>query len=118
PLDVELSAFRKVAEDTHTALEDLDSKIVQAQELLKNLLSARRQAQSHLEDVKSILHPIRSIPNELLLEIFGHCISKIPSDEDPDTLDPKGAPWLLARVCHRWRELAVNTPQLWMHLLL
>ncbi|KAF9016228.1 hypothetical protein BDZ89DRAFT_1141610 [Hymenopellis radicata] len=118
PLDIELSAFRKVAEDTRTALEDLDLKIVQAQELLENLLSARQQAQSHLEDAKSILHPMRSIPNEVLAEIFGHCVLKAYSAEDPDTLDPKGGPWLLARVCRRWRELAVNTSQLWTHLFL
>ncbi|KAF9012941.1 hypothetical protein BDZ89DRAFT_1077146 [Hymenopellis radicata] len=107
-LDVELSAFRKSAEDARAILGDLDSRIVQARELLENLLSARQRAQSRLEDIKSLLHPC----------IFGHCISKISSDEDPDALDPKGAPWLLARVCHRWRELAVNTPQLWTRLLL
>ncbi|KAF9012950.1 hypothetical protein BDZ89DRAFT_1023795, partial [Hymenopellis radicata] len=113
PLDVELSDFRKLTEDTRSALEDLDSKILQTQQLLENLLSARQRAQSRLEDTKSLLHPMRSIPNELLLEIFSRCIPEISSDEDPDALDPKGAPWLLARVCHRWRELAVNAPQLW-----
>ncbi|KAF9016225.1 hypothetical protein BDZ89DRAFT_1166368 [Hymenopellis radicata] len=118
PLDVELPAFRKIVEDARAALEDVDSKIFQARQLLKNLLSARQRAESHLEEAKSVLHPMRSIPNELLLEIFSRCIPEIFSDEDPDALDPKGAPWLLARVCHRWRELAVNTPQLWTHVRL
>ncbi|KAF9016237.1 hypothetical protein BDZ89DRAFT_1075817 [Hymenopellis radicata] len=118
PLDVELFAFRKIADDARATLDDLDSKIVQARELLENLLSARQQAQSHLEDTKSLLHPMRSIPDELILEIFGHCISRIPNDQDPDALDPKGAPWLLTRVCHRWREVAINSPQLWTHLFL
>ncbi|KAF9014525.1 hypothetical protein BDZ89DRAFT_962816, partial [Hymenopellis radicata] len=118
PFDVELPAFRKIAEDTRTALEDLDLKIVVALQLLNNLLSARQQAQSRLEDAKSILHPMRSIPNELLVTIFGHCISETANDEDPDSLDPQAAPWLLTRVCHRWRELAIDSPQLWTHLFL
>ncbi|KAF9023962.1 hypothetical protein BDZ89DRAFT_892265, partial [Hymenopellis radicata] len=84
-----------------------------ARELLENLLSARQQAQSRLEDTKSLLHPMRSIPNEILAEIFGHCVLKAYSAEDPDALNPKGAPWLLTRVCHRWRELTINLPELW-----
>ncbi|KAF9016235.1 hypothetical protein BDZ89DRAFT_923828, partial [Hymenopellis radicata] len=113
PLDVELPAFRKIVEDARAALEDLDSKIFHAQQLLENLLSARQHAQSRLEDAKSLLHPMRSIPNELLTEIFHHCISKTYDFLELDVLNPRGAPWLLTRVCHRWRELAINSPQLW-----
>ncbi|KAF8998625.1 hypothetical protein BDZ89DRAFT_1083125 [Hymenopellis radicata] len=91
PLDLELTAFRKIAEDTRTALEDLDTKIFQAQQLLENLLSARQRVQSHFEDTKFLLHPMH-----------------------PDVVDPQGAPWLLTRVCHRWRELAINSPQLYI----
>ncbi|KAF9023972.1 hypothetical protein BDZ89DRAFT_937458, partial [Hymenopellis radicata] len=108
-LDVELSAFRKIADDARATLDDLDSKIVQTRELLENLLSARQQAQSRLEDAKFLLHPMRSIPNEILSEIFGHSL-RIPTRW---RLDPKGAPWLLTRVCHRWRELTINLPKLW-----
>ncbi|KAF9016246.1 hypothetical protein BDZ89DRAFT_927118, partial [Hymenopellis radicata] len=113
PLDAELSAFRTIVEDTRSTLHDLDSKIVQARELLVNLHSARQHAQSRLDDTKFLLHPMRSIPNELLTEIFHHCIPKTYSLEDPDVVDPQGAPWLLTRVCHRWRELVINSPQLW-----
>ncbi|KAF9012947.1 hypothetical protein BDZ89DRAFT_927127, partial [Hymenopellis radicata] len=113
PLDAELSAFRKVAEDARTALEDIDLKIVHAGALLENLLSARQHAQSRLDDTKFLLHPIRSIPNELLTEIFHHCIPKTYNIQDPDVVDPHGAPWLLTRVCHRWRELAISSSRLW-----
>ncbi|KAF9016238.1 hypothetical protein BDZ89DRAFT_1045920 [Hymenopellis radicata] len=105
PLDAELSAFRKTAEDARATLDDLDAKILEARELLESLLSARRHMQSHFEDAKSLLHPMRSIPNELLLEIFGRCIPEIFSDADPDALDPKGAPWLLARIIQFSRSL-------------
>ncbi|KAF9034243.1 hypothetical protein BDZ89DRAFT_1062681 [Hymenopellis radicata] len=92
PHDVELSHFRKVVEDTPAALRDLDAKISQARELLDTLLSERKQTQSHFEDAKSLLHPMLA--------------------------QPGGAPWLLTRVCRRWRALAVNLPQLWTYLAL
>ncbi|KAF9012948.1 hypothetical protein BDZ89DRAFT_963355, partial [Hymenopellis radicata] len=95
------------------------SKIFQARQLLENLLSARQRAESHFEEAKSVLHPMRSIPNELLAEIFGHCILKDYNDlEDPDPLDPRTSPWLLTRVSRRWRNLAVSLPQLWTYLFL
>ncbi|KAF9034240.1 hypothetical protein BDZ89DRAFT_928359, partial [Hymenopellis radicata] len=113
PHDVELSGFRKVVEDTPAALRDLDAKISQARELLNTLLSERMQVQSHFEDAKSLLHPMRSIPDEVLAEIFDRCLVKAYSLQIPDALDPGGAPWLLTRVCRRWRALVVNNPQLW-----
>ncbi|KAF9038973.1 hypothetical protein BDZ89DRAFT_933671, partial [Hymenopellis radicata] len=118
PLDVELSAFHEVVETTPAALEAPDLKIAQARELLENLLSARQHAQSHFEDAKALLHPIRSIPTELLAQIFRHCVVKSPNDEDPDALDPRAAPWLLSGVCRRWRYLTINSPQLWTQLSL
>ncbi|KAF9012165.1 hypothetical protein BDZ89DRAFT_1224236 [Hymenopellis radicata] len=118
PLDVELPAFHEVVETTPAALAALDLKIAQARELLENLLSAHQQALSHFEDAKALLHPMRSIPNELLANIFSHCVLKCHDDGDPDALDPRAAPWLFTRVCSRWRNFAVNSPQLWTYLLL
>ncbi len=98
PLDIKISAFRKIAEDTRTTLEDLDLKIVRTQELLENLLSECHQAQLRLEDAKSILHPMHSIPTELLTQIFQHCIPTVYQPEDPNVLNPRGAPWLFSAV--------------------
>ncbi|KAF9029364.1 hypothetical protein BDZ89DRAFT_950640, partial [Hymenopellis radicata] len=118
PLDVELSAFRSDIDNARAALQNLDAKIAQAEEVLNNLLSARQQAQLHLEEAKSLLHPLRSIPSELLVEIFSHCTPRVRHGEDTDVLEPQRAPWLLTRVCHRWRELVINSPRLWTQLLI
>ncbi len=45
PLNIELSTFRKIAEDTHVTLKDLDLKIVQVREILESLRSEQQQAQ-------------------------------------------------------------------------
>ncbi|KAF9009825.1 hypothetical protein BDZ89DRAFT_923584, partial [Hymenopellis radicata] len=113
PLDVELPAFREVVQTMPAALAALDLKIAQTRGLLDTLLSAREQALSHFEDAKALLHPMRSIPNELLAKIFSHCIMKSYKSKDLDALDPRAAPWLLSGVCRHWRNLAINLPQLW-----
>ncbi|KAK0191889.1 hypothetical protein F5146DRAFT_1037590 [Armillaria mellea] len=50
--------------------------------------------------------PIRRLPPEMLLSIFGH----LESDPTPHRDD---APWLLIRVCSSWRDLVTHTPMLW-----
>ncbi len=92
PLDVELSAFREVAETTRAALEAFDLKISQARELLENLASVRQHVQLRFDDAKAILHPMRSLPNELLVKIFSYCIETSHHEHAPDTLDPRAAP--------------------------
>ncbi|KAF9016220.1 hypothetical protein BDZ89DRAFT_1166366, partial [Hymenopellis radicata] len=73
PLDVELADFRLVVDKSPEILQDLDEKIAQARETLDHLIQARTQAELHLADAKSLLHPIRRLPNEIISEIFFHC---------------------------------------------
>ncbi len=74
PLDVELADFRLVVDKSPEILQDLDEKIAQARETLDYLLQARKQAESHLADANCLLHPIRRLPNEIISEIFFHCV--------------------------------------------
>ncbi|KAF8992391.1 hypothetical protein BDZ89DRAFT_1030747 [Hymenopellis radicata] len=119
PLDVELADFRLVLDKSPEILQDLDAKIAQATETLNHLKEARMAAESHLEDAKALIHPIRSIPNEVLAEIFMH---SIPSWETGgvvvDSLNPNTPPWTLTHVCRRWRELAISLPQIWAYIYL
>ncbi|KAJ7919666.1 hypothetical protein B0H13DRAFT_2656613 [Mycena leptocephala] len=51
-----------------------------------------------------------SIPAELVAAIFQHCLPN-PSDHLwPSSLE---APLLLAQICRRWREICLDTPNLW-----
>ncbi|KAK0437172.1 hypothetical protein EV421DRAFT_1075704 [Armillaria borealis] len=50
--------------------------------------------------------PIRRLPPELLLSVFGHLEpGPMPLKDD--------APWVLTRVCSSWRDLVTHTPTLW-----
>lgn len=66
-----------------------------------------------LELQKAVLAPIRRVSPEILGEIFFHFLTPWdPLDGcQPQSLDY--APWLLTRICRRWRRVAFGTPQLW-----
>ncbi|KAJ7755307.1 hypothetical protein DFH07DRAFT_821798 [Mycena maculata] len=74
-------------------------------------LAPRRCAE--LEDFarshRHVVSIVRRLPSEILCEIFGHC----RCDEDFSPAD--NAPWRIARVCGRWRKVALALPALWNH---
>ncbi|KAJ7236229.1 hypothetical protein C8J57DRAFT_138333, partial [Mycena rebaudengoi] len=59
-----------------------------------------------------VTYPVLTLPVEITSSIFLHCLSShgrvIPSS--------LRAPLLLAQICHRWREVALSTGQLWSSL--
>jgi len=63
------------------------------------------------------------LPVELHREIFCHLAGRPWEDPDADSaafdwLSEARAPYLLASVCRRWRELALRTPALWAFIRL
>ncbi|KAK0505596.1 hypothetical protein EDD18DRAFT_1275158 [Armillaria luteobubalina] len=54
---------------------------------------------------KSLLAPIRRLPRETLLLIFGHLSSQ--------NSDMREGPWILGHVCSTWRKISRSCPSLW-----
>ncbi|KAG6331362.1 hypothetical protein ID866_7729 [Astraeus odoratus] len=81
------------------ALDSLDTQMA-------SLLSQRQELESRLEQAVRSQSPIFRLPEELLSLIFvtGVCNS---GDEDPLLVSS------LLLVCRYWRDVAVNTPELW-----
>ncbi|KAJ7921457.1 hypothetical protein B0H13DRAFT_1984779 [Mycena leptocephala] len=52
--------------------------------------------------------PIFLLPPEITATIFGHCD---PSDTPRPS--PHAAPLLLTQICRQWREICLDTPDLW-----
>ncbi len=77
------------------------------------LLSVERtRAETLLVCLKSILHPLRYVPNDILLELFTLLVdsareSSVSTDTDL---------WACARVCRRWRALILSTSSLWSEI--
>ncbi|KAJ6488221.1 hypothetical protein C8R47DRAFT_1127033 [Mycena vitilis] len=66
------------------------------------------------------------LPPEIITAIFGHCLHPHCRDCSRTSLSghehcttkgswpsPSEAPLLLAQICHRWREICLDTPSLW-----
>ncbi|KAJ6477543.1 hypothetical protein C8R45DRAFT_833427 [Mycena sanguinolenta] len=61
----------------------------------------------------AVVYPVLSLPPEITTEIFLGCI---PSQSNLSE-SPSEAPLLLAQICRQWRQIALDTPQLWRSLV-
>ncbi|KAF5364549.1 hypothetical protein D9757_011812 [Collybiopsis confluens] len=113
--------FNDFVEDGQSRLSDLDARIALVGNLLEGLKKAKEELETALTERKKILHPMRSIPEELLLEIFkrGLGINDDPEDlfrSEWHSLDLSSAPWVYGHVSRRWRVLSMNSPVLWTRI--
>ncbi|KAJ7589488.1 hypothetical protein C8J56DRAFT_938714 [Mycena floridula] len=107
--------FEELKDRLSSALEELHSIDLEMERLSQELLSLfkkRHSLNADIIDLKTVTHPIRRMPPEILFEIFVHCVQQ---DHDPEktNLDISQSPWSLTRVCRRWRNIAVARPSLW-----
>ncbi|THV06945.1 hypothetical protein K435DRAFT_644376, partial [Dendrothele bispora CBS 962.96] len=84
----------------------LESKIV--------LLSTKSDLlEKHTEKIRSLLSPVRRIPNEVLGNIFSYCC---------ESHFRVSSSWrrrnTFLSVCSRWREVGLTTPQIWTDIYL
>ncbi|KAJ7639265.1 hypothetical protein FB45DRAFT_702489, partial [Roridomyces roridus] len=59
-------------------------------------------------------HLISYLPPEIMSEMFIHCLPTKRSGLD--SFNFAEAPFLLSRVCSRWRQIVLSTPELWKEL--
>ncbi|KAK0216644.1 hypothetical protein EDD85DRAFT_995402 [Armillaria nabsnona] len=85
------------------SLERLESLTALIRSQIDVVLEARQR-------FESIRAPIRSLPRDILVEIFSLC--------RPKRLDCRNYPWLLGHVCHSWRGIVHSSPMLWSTLIL
>lgn len=122
PSDVERVELIATASTWTSQTSDLDQDIAQVQETLKALVLKRNGVTQNLNSVASALHPIRSISDSILREIFMLCVKGwddfVAANIVHDSLDSRHPPWTLSQVSHHWRHVALSTPQLWSSISL
>ncbi|SJL11724.1 uncharacterized protein ARMOST_15132 [Armillaria ostoyae] len=58
-------------------LDEFDERIAATRQLLDLLVSERDQAASNISDAKSLLHPVRRLPDDVLRAVFRTCTKSI-----------------------------------------
>ncbi len=117
PRDHEKADFATVVSDGPDIISDLDSRIARARTVLEDLIRERERVEDHLLDTKTLLHPIRRLPDDVLREIFTTCVKTetfFYTRRIGNSLDVlKRSQWVLSHVSRPWRAVALNTAMLW-----
>ncbi|KAK0491770.1 hypothetical protein EDD18DRAFT_1416072 [Armillaria luteobubalina] len=117
PLQAEHAHLEKVIGEGHDFLSSLKERITQTRAVLEELSDEEKRVERLVESCKKIIHPIRSVPEDIIRDIFLTCLST-NEREIKDSLDGKSPPLVLSKVCRNWRSVAVSTSHLWSSLSL
>lgn len=122
PSDSELAEVRRKV-DMHTErLVTLDNMISDTQDTLELMQRERERVSVELSELKNVSHPVRRLSVDVLSDIFLACIEEdLPGRYDPfesDSLDTRRVPWILTRICSRWRGISALYPRLWSTICL
>ncbi|KAJ7177522.1 hypothetical protein C8R43DRAFT_942791 [Mycena crocata] len=91
-------------------LADLEADIAKISDVAKGLRERETQHTQAIRSVDGALSILRSFPAEILAEIFAQFRNLTRSHDARAVRTGVG---LLARVCGRWRAIAVGSPRLW-----
>ncbi|PBK59674.1 hypothetical protein ARMSODRAFT_966727 [Armillaria solidipes] len=89
-------------------ITNLGQELHDIEPLLVRIRDRREKLLKDLSGCKALLAPIRRLPRETLLQIFGLASSDIPNPHD--------APWILGEVCSTWRSISRSCPSLWTRI--
>ncbi|KAF6748589.1 hypothetical protein DFP72DRAFT_916369, partial [Ephemerocybe angulata] len=98
----------------------IDSEIEELRQRLEALIHKREENARFIEPHLALLAPIRGLPDEILRTIFSHCLPT-PARFSEDPFDNQAymsatqAPMLLTFICQRWRQIALDCPELAHH---
>ncbi|KAJ7583315.1 hypothetical protein C8J56DRAFT_1055079 [Mycena floridula] len=90
-------------------IDTSNNEISRLTAVIDKLVLEREALQRNVASYKAILAPIRLLNDDILRDIFVHCL---PVNRAAATVITD-APLLLGRICRSWRELALSTPALW-----
>jgi hypothetical protein len=117
PLPAETrEAISSSLEPNIALLEKLDEAVTQLSDLLESLQVSRDTLADRVQRSRSVLHPLRILPDECLSNILSQSITQLEGQEEdlvrgipPQLLE--NDPWALTHISRHWRDVALNTPQ-------
>lgn len=116
PLDTMLGPLKSSAHHVTAALDETLAEIRRVSDVLKILENKRRQLEEIDSEYKTALAPIRRVPPEIIMEVF---YAFTNDHEFYDVFDVNHGPWVLSRVCRRWRHVSIPLcPSIWASMLI
>ncbi|KIJ92657.1 hypothetical protein K443DRAFT_76470, partial [Laccaria amethystina LaAM-08-1] len=112
PTTLEATQISSVEHKLLSDLLDVKDQIEEHEDILSDLRARQREQRRLLKKCKSLRSLVRSLPDELLSQIFMECIPERGVTVCLET-SLREAPMLLCHVCSKWRSVAFSTPQLW-----
>jgi hypothetical protein len=109
PNEEELLQIQEICRVPDGAIADIDQEIQSLEKKIDELREQKDRLVMSAKAHKTILSPLRRASTEVLQCIFAFCL---PTKRNP-VMHHSEAPVLLGRVCHRWRQVAYETPELW-----
>lgn len=102
-------------DDALSLSTSIDKCIDTIQTILETMKSAKAACTLPIQQYRGAIHPIRSIPDDILRTIFHWLVTseygRKTSCNDP--VSSKYSPWTLSRVSRGWRALVLSSPRLW-----
>ncbi|KAF9563804.1 hypothetical protein CPC08DRAFT_304815 [Agrocybe pediades] len=96
-----------------TELDDessaMEAEILRLQGMIRGIEAKKAAAQYSIHRYRTILSTVRRVPDDIWHEIFYLCLPLLRGS----AMHPTDTPLLLARVCSRWRRIALSSPRLW-----
>ncbi|KAF9004891.1 hypothetical protein BDZ89DRAFT_914904, partial [Hymenopellis radicata] len=90
-------------------IADLDRSIEKLEASLAAVKKERDETIAFRDSHLALFPPIHQLPTEVLVEIF-HLTFEKPYNVFASS---RSGPWLLGKVCRRWRQVAWSCPSLW-----
>lgn len=91
----------------------------QVRRVIEKKIDDSRRVTIELQRRPNDIVPINRFPPEILAEIFCFCRYDLPSSSHFLLRYPAPLKWLvITRVCHHWRQVALQMPRLWGYICL
>ncbi|KAJ7445902.1 hypothetical protein FB451DRAFT_1104204 [Mycena latifolia] len=101
PAEADVPLIHDLIAKARTRAATLDGQIAAMEAALAKLASEKDDVIAFALAHEVIVSPHSYYPAEILCEIFRH------------TVEMTGDPWLLGKICRRWRKLSASFPPIW-----
>ncbi|KAK7042971.1 hypothetical protein VNI00_008708 [Paramarasmius palmivorus] len=100
-----------------SAVRDVEADIARTKDYLQQLETEKEELDNYIKNQRTVLHPIRRLPREILSHVFAMCMDYTPLTTDTtleDSVASERTEWALSRVCSQWRSVALGlSSELW-----